>query len=59
MIIKAKGNVVHSIELEEKIWTGNKPSNSALRTLVYRLKSKLGCQLIEANYSYGYRLADL
>ena len=59
ILIKAKGNIVHFDELEHAVWAGQKPSNSALRTLVYRLKSKLGCQLIEATYSYGYRLASI
>ena len=58
MLIKAKGNILHFDELEHAVWAGQKPSSSALRTLVYRLKSKLGCQLIEATYSYGYKLAQ-
>ncbi|MEA3553329.1 MAG: response regulator [Campylobacterota bacterium] len=59
MIVKAKGNVIHAKDLEEMIWRAQKPSHSALRTLVYRLKSKLGCQIIETTYSYGYRLAPI
>ena len=45
--------------LEDEIWDGNKPSKSALRTLVYRLKGKLGNNIIQVVYGYGYSLKPI
>jgi len=56
ILIDANYNTVQNGDLEDVIWDGNKPSLSALRTLVYRLKGKLGNNIIEANYGYGYNL---
>tara|TARA_B110000046_G_C12996930_1_gene400416 strand:- start:258 stop:944 length:687 start_codon:yes stop_codon:yes gene_type:complete len=56
ILIKAKSTIVQFCTLEENIWEGNQPSQSALRTLVYRLKGKLGNNIIEVTYGYGYSL---
>lgn len=56
ILIDANYSKVQIAELEDAIWDGNKPSDSALRTLVYRLKGKLGNNIIEATYGYGYNL---
>jgi len=56
ILINANYNIVQNGVLEEAIWDGNVPSQSALRTLVYRLKGKFGNNIIEAIYGYGYRL---
>jgi DNA-binding response OmpR family regulator len=56
-LIQAKGAIVPSIELEHKLWADNTPSNSSLRTLIYRLHLKLGCKLIFVSYSNGYQLS--
>jgi len=56
MLIEANYIKVKNEYLEDEIWEGNKPSQSALRTLVYRLKGKLGNNIIEATYGYGYNL---
>jgi len=55
-LILAQGNTLSAEELEYKIWIDNAPSESSLRTLVYRLKVKLGCKIIEVSYSNGYKL---
>ena len=59
ILIKSKGSLVLAETLEHKLWADNAPSNSSLRTLVYRLKLKLGCQIIDASYSSGYKLTML
>lgn len=56
ILIDANYTKVQFSDLEEMIWDGNKPSNSALRTLMYRLKGKLGNNIIEVTYGYGYNL---
>jgi len=57
MLTQAEGNIVSIPDLEHKLWADNAPSNSSLRTLIYRLRLKLGCKIIEASYSNGYQLA--
>ncbi|MCJ8328333.1 MAG: response regulator [Campylobacterales bacterium] len=59
LLIQSKHSTVTFSYLEEYIWNGYKPSSSALRTLVYRLKGKLGHNIIEATYGYGYNLKPL
>lgn len=49
------GNVTFA-SLEEAIWGGRRISQSALRTLVYRLKGKIGDNIIKVTYGYGYSL---
>jgi len=56
ILIDANYSKVQIADLEDAIWDGHKPSESALRTLVYRLKGKLGNNIIEATYGYGYNL---
>ncbi len=56
ILIDANYNTVQNTDLEDAIWDGNKPSHSALRTLVYRIKGKLGNNIIEVSYGYGYNL---
>lgn len=57
-LVNAQGNIVSNIELEHKLWADNTPSNSSLRTLIYRLHLKLGCKLILVSYSNGYQLSS-
>lgn len=59
ILIEANYNQVPFHNLEEAIWNGNDTSTSALRTLVYRLKGKLGNNIIEVTYGYGYNLKPL
>ncbi|MEA3353464.1 MAG: response regulator [Campylobacterota bacterium] len=58
-MVRAEGKTVSNQELENKLWSDKAPSLSSLRTLIYRLKTKLGCQLILACYSNGYKLAPI
>lgn len=59
ILIEANYAQVPFANLEEAIWNGNDTSTSALRTLVYRLKGKLGNNIIEVTYGYGYNLKPL
>jgi len=56
ILIDANYTKVQIDDLEYAIWDGHKPSKSALRTLVYRIKGKLGNDIIEVTYGYGYSL---
>jgi len=56
MLIEAKGNIVPFRTLEDYIWQENLVSDSALRTLVYRLRGKLEYLVIETVSSFGFRL---
>lgn len=56
ILVEAKGAVVSFNILEELIWGGSAKSESAFRTLLYRLNLKLDCKLIESLSSYGCRL---
>ncbi len=47
VLIDAKGKTVSFEELESFIWVNNHVSKSTLRTLIYRLRSKLEYKLIE------------
>jgi len=59
ILIEANHALVPFGTLEDAIWQGNETSTSALRTLVYRLKGKLGNNIIEVTYGYGYNLRPL
>ena len=56
ILIDANHTTVPFSNLEDIIWDGNIPSKSALRTLIYRLKGKLGNNIIKVIYGYGYYL---
>jgi len=56
ILTQSQGTLVEAEFLEHKLWADNTPSNSSLRTLIYRLKIKLGCKIIETSYSNGYKL---
>lgn len=57
LLMESKGNIVPFYTLEEHIWEGNPVSNSALRTLLYRLRGKLDYKLIETIPSFGLKLS--
>lgn len=59
LLIEANYAHVPFSNLEDAIWNGNQASTSALRTLVYRLKGKLGNNIIQVTYGYGYNLKPL
>jgi DNA-binding response OmpR family regulator len=56
ILISAKGNIVSFSTLENFIWPGAPVSNSTLRTLIYRLRSKLEYKLITTIPSIGCKL---
>ena len=56
LLIDAKGSIVTFEELEQELWNSNSVSESALRTLVYRLRSKLEHKLIETVPMVGCKL---
>ncbi|MGB5867943.1 MAG: response regulator [Arcobacteraceae bacterium] len=53
LLLSARGNIVSYEQLEYEIWGENTMSNSTLRTLIYRLRSKLDNKLISNVYSQG------
>lgn len=59
LLIEANYACVPFANLEDAIWNGNQTSTSALRTLVYRLKGKIGDNIIQVTYGYGYNLKPL
>ena len=56
ILIEANNNVVSFDELEKRIWPNSEISDSTLRTLVYRLRSKLEHKIIETIQKVGCRL---
>ncbi|QKF83254.1 DNA-binding response regulator [Halarcobacter ebronensis] len=56
ILIEANNNVVSFSELEQRIWPNSTISDSTLRTLVYRLRSKLEHKIIETIQKVGCRL---
>ena len=59
ILIEAKGDIVPFAVLETHIWESQSISDSALRTLLYRLRSKLEYKLIETVPSFGIKLVSL
>ena len=56
LLIDARGQIVSLSTIEDYIWPEKNMSNSAFRTLVYRLRCKLEFKLIETIPSFGYKL---
>ncbi|RXJ91847.1 DNA-binding response regulator [Arcobacter sp. CECT 8983] len=56
ILIRANGAVVTFEDLEYKIWHNHTISASTLRTLIYRLRSKLHYDLIETISNVGCRI---
>lgn len=56
ILIDAKGKSISFEDLESFIWRNNHVSNSALRTLIYRLRSKLEYKIIETIPTVGCRV---
>jgi len=57
ILLEAKGSVVSAYAIECHIWPDTSINNHSLRALVYRLRAKLNCELIETLPSFGYRLS--
>ena len=56
ILVEAKGAIVTFTQIEHMLWPDKPVSNSALRTLVYRLRSKLDYKIIETVPSFGCKL---
>jgi len=57
ILFQNKNSFVPTKDIEEEIWKDKKSySSSSLRTLVYRLRTKLPDCLIDISYGQGYRL---
>lgn len=55
-IILSRGNIISFEELEDNIWPEYSVSSSTLRTLIYRLRSKLAYKIIESIQGEGCKL---
>jgi len=55
-LVDAKGNIVSFEKLEYILWSQDTVSPSALRTLIYRLRTKLEYKLIETIPAFGCKL---
>jgi DNA-binding response OmpR family regulator len=56
ILLDAKGAIVSNTNLEHMLWPNEPVSRSSLRTLIYRLRSKLEHKLVETVHSAGCRL---
>lgn len=56
LLIKADGAIVSFENITNNIWENEEPAQSSLRTLLYRLRSKLEYRLIETISTMGCRL---
>lgn len=55
LLLEAKGNIVKFIDIEREIWE-DCVTSSALRTLIYRLRSKLDYKVIETIPAFGCKI---
>ena len=56
ILIEAKGKIVKFDKIEQELWNGEPVNNTSLRTLIYRLRSKLEHKLIESEFNVGIKL---
>ena len=56
ILIEKRGEYIGFRELEEQIYENNPPRDSALRTLIYRLRAKFKVNIIETERYLGVRL---
>lgn len=59
ILVEAKGSIVSFYEIEYILWPESQVTSGAIRTLVYRLRSKLEYKLIEAVPQKGFRLSPV
>lgn len=59
ILIQAKGKIVKFDKIESELWNGEIVNNTSLRTLIYRLRSKLEHKLIESEFNVGIKLLNL
>ena len=58
LLISAQGTTVSYYTIEQEIWGSQTVSSSTLRTLIYRLRSKLHQNLIQSEANIGIFLAS-
>lgn len=56
LLLDADGQIVTMEEIEYEVWSNNAVGNSSLRTLIYRLRNKLGHGLVDTIQAVGCRL---
>ncbi len=56
ILIEAKGKIVKFDKIEQTLWNGEPVNNTSLRTLIYRVRSKLEHKLIESEFNVGIKL---
>lgn len=56
ILLESRGNIVSFDQLMYEIWSEESVSDSTLRTLIYRLRTKLEYKLIETIPSFGCKL---
>ena len=56
LLIAANGDLVSFKTIEEELYKENPPSESSIRTLIYRLRAELSPDMIESELNYGIRL---
>ena len=57
LLIEARGGVVLFSTIQNEVWQDNIPSDSSVRTLIYRLRGKLQYKLITTEPHQGIKLA--
>ena len=56
LLLNANSSTVSFKVIEDEIWKNKIVSSSTIRTLIYRLRGKLGQQFIETEFNYGIKL---
>lgn len=56
ILLNAKGRLILNDDLKTMLWPNETVANSSLRTLIYRLRSKLEATMIETVHSTGCKL---
>lgn len=56
LLVKERGNFVTFHAIEEELYKDSPPSESSLRTLIYRLRSLLTPEIIETQRNYGVKI---
>lgn len=56
LLIYARGNIIAFSTIEAEVWEDDFVSNTAVRTLIYRLRVKLEYKLITTVYKQGLKL---
>lgn len=57
LLLEADGKVVSFKSIEDEIWPDKSVSNAAMRTLIYRLRSKFEHKFIQNEFKFGLRLS--